>query len=380
MPAKKILLLGSTGSIGRQTLEAAANLNIKVMALAARSNVVLMEEQARRFRPALAALESEEAARDLRTRLADTGIKVVGGKAGVMEAALWECDMAVAAMSGSEGLLPVLAAIDAGRDIALANKETLVCAGEIVTSRAREKGVRLVPVDSEHSAVFQCLNDGQKRPAKIILTASGGPFRDKTEEELGQVTVAQALSHPNWNMGKKVTIDSATMFNKALELIEAHWLFDLPEDKIEVLVHPQSIVHSFVEFEDGSVLAQMALPDMRLPIQYALTCPGRAPNPFPRLELARVGRLDFFELDSKRFPAVELARHALRGGGVLGAALSAADEEAVELFLEGKIAFTDITRLVSAAVMSAQNAAPTLENIAAAAAQAREAVRSSLRG
>ncbi|MDR3277479.1 MAG: 1-deoxy-D-xylulose-5-phosphate reductoisomerase [Oscillospiraceae bacterium] len=365
-----ISVLGSTGSIGTQTLEVAAQLKLPVAALAANRNIELLERQARRFSPKLIAVYDEDAARDLKIRLRDTNIRVASGESGLIAAAEAEAATVVTAVSGNIGLAPTLAAIGAGRRVALANKETLVCAGELVMRAAREKGAELIPVDSEHSAIFQCLQ-GQKEVKKLILTASGGPFRGKSPEELQNVTVEMTLKHPNWSMGKKVTVDSATMMNKGLELIEAMHLFSLPPERISVLVHPQSIVHSLVEFADNAVLAQLGTPDMRLPIQYALTYPARFPSLAMPLDLAAVGALTFEEPDTRAFPCLALAAEAAERGGTAGAILSAANEAAVALFLEGKIGFCRIYELARGALDRIGIAAePSLGDIAAAAREA----------
>ena len=292
---KKIAILGSTGSIGTQTVDILPSVDAEVVALTTNKRINLLEEQARALHPKMVCAFDEEAARDLKIKLADTDICVLSGMDGLTACAAESgADIVVTAVVGMVGLLPTLAAIDAGKDIALANKETLVCAGELVMRAAREKGVRILPVDSEHSAIFQCAQAAQgNRLAKIILTASGGPFFGKTADEMKHVTREQALAHPNWNMGAKITIDSATMMNKGLELIEAMWLYDMAPDDIEIVVHRESIVHSAVEFDDGAMIAQLGLPDMRLPIQYALTWPTRVPCKVPRLSLAEAARLTF---------------------------------------------------------------------------------------
>ena len=300
-------LLGATGSIGRQTLDVAEHLGLGVCALAAGKRVRELEEAARRFRPRLAVLYDEAAAAELKIRLADTETKVLSGMGGLLEAAsMEEADTVLAAMSGAVGLFPALRALEAGKKLALANKETLVCAGNLVTALAKEKGLPLLPVDSEHSAIFQCLQGGGE-VRRILLTASGGPFRTLSGEALKTVTKEDALKHPNWAMGPKITVDSATLMNKGLEFIEAMWLFDLPPEKITVLVHPQSVVHSAVEFVDGAVIAQLGTPDMRLPIQLALTWPERKPSPAPALDLTKTAPLTFEEPDLRRFPCLALA-------------------------------------------------------------------------
>ncbi len=356
-----------------------AALGLSVGALTACKNVSRMEEQARRFRPELAVLTDETAARDLAARLADTGIKVASGKAGLLEAAtLPGVDTVLTAVVGVAGLEPTLAAIAAGKHIALANKETLVCAGALVTRAAREQGVELLPVDSEHSAIFQCLQGCQNREevARLILTASGGPFYGKDRKALSLVTKDQALKHPNWSMGDKITIDSATMMNKGFEVIEAMWLYDLPLEKIDVVIHRESVIHSLVEFRDGAVLAQLGTPDMRLPIQYALTWPERKPGPSRKLNLLDHPNLTFLPPDGENFPCLDLAREAARQGGVVPAALNGANESAVSLFLAGEIGFYDIPRLCEQAMAAAPKVtAPTLDDILSADAHARAAAQ-----
>ena len=368
-------ILGSTGSIGRQSLAAAAHLGIPVAAVAAQRSVALLEQQARQFRPRLAAVYDETAAKALRIALADTPTRVVSGPEGLLEAAaLPEADCVVTAVSGSVGLLPTLAAVDAGKRIALANKETLVCAGAIVMARAAERGAEIVPVDSEHSAIFQSLGGVLRNPAmkRILLTASGGPFRGMTREETYGKTPAEALRHPNWSMGAKITVDSATMMNKGLEFIEAMHLFGASPDRITVLIHPESVVHSAVEFVDGSVVAQMAAPDMLLPIQYALTFPERAPSLCAPLDLFRAGTLHFEAPDLENTPCLALAMDAARRGGLAPCVLSAANEAAVGLFLAEKIPFGKISECVAAALDSIDmNGQPTLDDILAADRAAR---------
>jgi 1-deoxy-D-xylulose-5-phosphate reductoisomerase len=368
-----ISILGSTGSIGTQTLEVARALGIPVAALTANTDATKLEAQAREFRPALVAMADEDAARDLRTRLRDTDIAVASGQSGMVDAASYDgARTVVTALAGHAGLIPTIAAINARKRVALANKETLVCAGELVMRKARECGAEILPVDSEHSAIFQCL-EGRigSDIARIILTASGGAFRGMSAEDMRSVTPEMALRHPNWSMGKKVTVDSATMMNKGLELIEAMHLFGVTPDKISVLVHPQSIVHSMVEFCDNSVIAQLGAPDMRLPIQYALTYPRRVPSLSSRLDLTQIGALTFEAPDCEAFPCLPLAIQAARTGGTAGAILSAANERAVELFLEGKIGFGQIYESALAALDSidvVQN--PSLDDIAGAMREA----------
>ena len=375
MNKKTISILGSTGSIGRQSLEVIAALGFSVGALTAHSSVDLMEQQARQFRPKLVALIDQIAAADLKVRLADTDICVLSGMDGVVEAAtLPEAGTVITAVVGVAGLIPTLAAIDAGKRIALANKETLVCAGELVMQRAKEKGAEIIPVDSEHSALFQSLEGNSRGEVKrLILTASGGPFFGKKREELLGVTRAQALKHPNWSMGAKITIDSATMMNKGLEFIEAMRLYDVPPEKISVVIHRESIVHSLVEYCDGAVLAQLGAPDMRLPIQYALTWPERVPGPADLLDLLTCGPLHFAQPDLEAFPCLALAIQAAKTGGTAPAAMNAANEVAVARFLADEIGFYDIPRLVEEALAKVPVVpVPGLEDILSADAAGRE--------
>jgi len=374
--SKLVSVLGSTGSIGRQSLHIIRHLGLKVSSLAANLSTKLLEEQAREFRPSLVAVFDDKAAADLKIRLGDTSVRVLSGMEGVVEAASDLSDTVITAISGAAGLLPTMAAIERGKRIALANKETLVCAGEIVMAAARRHGAEIVPVDSEHSAIFQCL-EGQKDKnfSKIILTASGGPFRGKSREELINVKKEDALKHPNWSMGPKITIDSATLMNKGLEFIEAMHLFGALPDNITVLIHPQSIVHSMVEFADGSVLAQCGVPDMKIPIQYALTYPERRPSIVPAPDFTKTP-LSFFEPDLETFPCLKIAMEAARAGGTAPAVMNAANEEAVWLFLEDKISFYGIYEAVVSALGKIGNKAnPTLEEILEADRQARELVR-----
>ena len=345
---KRIAVLGSTGSIGTQTLDVCRRLGYEIVALAAGSNAELLEKQAREISPKLVAVADENAARRLSIALSGTGITVLGGERAVLEAAAAECDIVLNAVTGIAGLRPTIAAVEAGNDIALANKETLVAGGRRVMDYAAEHGVKILPVDSEHSAIFQCLQakGDYARIKKLILTASGGPFFGKTEEELKKVRPQDALNHPTWNMGKKVTIDSASMANKGLEIIEAAHLFDVEQNNIDVVIHRESIVHSLVQFTDNSVLAQLGVPDMRTPIQYALTWPERESEAAAELDLANVGTLHFYRQDEKTFPSTGLARYALDKGGTATAAFNAADEIAVAAFLDGKIKFTDIPKII----------------------------------
>ena len=374
---KRISLLGSTGSIGRQTLEVAAACGITVGAVTARRSVALLEEQVRAFRPELAVCVDPAAAADLKVRTADTGVRVAAGPEGLLEAAsLPSADCVVTAVVGIAGLEPTLAAIRAGKRVALANKETMVCAGELVTGEADRLGVDIVPVDSEHSAIFQCFQGCRDRGEvrRLILTASGGPFFGCAREQLAAVGPEQALKHPNWSMGAKVTIDSATLMNKGLELIEAMRLFRMPPEKISIAVHRESIVHSLVEYSDGAVLAQLGAPDMRLPIQYALTWPERRPGPAKPLDLLSCPPLTFAPPDLETFPCLRLALEAAGRGGTATAVLNGANEVAVERFLKGEIAFLDIPVLVERALERVPVVSdPGLEDILEADRAAREA-------
>ena len=346
---RKISILGSTGSIGTQTLEVVENLeDIKVMAITGNSNIDLLEKQARKFRPELVAVMDEKNAIILQDRLADMNIRVVSGMDGLVEAATYkDVDTVVTSVVGNIGLKPTFEAIRAGKNIALANKETLVSAGQLVMDLAKKHHIHIYPVDSEHSAIFQSLQgNGENKIQRILLTASGGPFRGKKREELENVTAADALAHPNWSMGKKITIDSATLMNKGLEVMEAKWLFDIDVDQIEVLIHPQSIVHSAVEYEDGAIIAQLGEPDMRLPIQYALTYPKRVKNPFPRVDFSQRSNLTFDKPDMDTFKCLSLAYRALKTGGTLPAVLNGANEVAVARFLKGEISFLQIPALI----------------------------------
>lgn len=349
---KRLTVLGSTGSIGTQTLDVAGRLGLEVTAITANRNVELAESQARAFAPKVAAMADERAARELRVRLADTPVRVLAGEQGVIEAARLETDIVESSLVGVAGLRPTMAAIEEGnRRIALANKETLVCSGHLFTSAISRFGCELLPVDSEHSAIFQCLMGGSRGEVKrILLTASGGPFLNLSREEMARVTPERALRHPNWSMGAKVTIDSASMMNKGLEVIEAMHLFSMPPERIHVLVHPQSIVHSAVEYVDGSVIAQMGVPDMRLPIQLALTYPERTVSPVAPLDLVGVGSLTFSEPDLEKFPCLALALKVAGRRDAAPVVMNAANEVAVGLFLSGRIAFTEIPELVVSAV------------------------------
>ena len=346
--AKNIAILGSTGSIGVQTLDVAKNLGIKVSGLSANSNIGLLEKQAREFKPRIISIGNKELAGELEKRLGGYEIEILYGVEGLEKvASMQETDTVVTSIVGIAGLLPTLEAIKNGKNIALANKETLVTAGSIVMDEARINNVEIFPVDSEHSAIYQCLNGNRPLDIKqLILTASGGPFRGRSRDSLENVKAADALKHPNWIMGRKITIDSATLMNKGLEVIEAKWLFNMELDKIKVVVHPQSIIHSMVEYVDGSVMAQMGSPDMRIPIQLALTFPERVSNDFSRLDLLKCGALTFEEPDMEAFPCLKLAFEALKTGGTMPAAMNAANEAAVWLFLEGNAGFMDIPRII----------------------------------
>ena len=375
---KTIALLGATGSIGRQTLEVARELGLTVAALTAHTNIDLLERQARQFRPRLAAVYDAAAAAVLRDRLSDTDIEVLAGEEGLLAAAtLAEADTLVTAVMGSVGLAPTLAAIRQGKRIALANKETLVCAGELVMSAAAEYGAEIIPVDSEHSAVFQCLQGCRDRGEvrRILLTCSGGPFYGKTHDQLEHVTAADALRHPNWHMGAKITIDSATLMNKGLEVIEAMRLYALPVEQVKPVIHRQSIVHSLVEFRDGALLAQLGTPDMKLPIRYALTYPYRAETPDAPLDLLQCGALTFAAPDEDAFPCLRLARQCGKTGGTSCAILNGANEAAVALFLRGDIGFNDIHRCVERALSRvAVKYQPSLADILEADRAARQAI------
>lgn len=373
--AKRLTILGSTGSIGTQALDVAERLGCPITALAAHSNVEGLEEQIRRFRPPLAVLFDESAACDLRVRVRDLPVRVTAGMEALCEAAAVDTDMVLNSVVGMVGLQPTLAAIESGRDVALANKETLVAGGAVVMKAVRERGVKLLPVDSEHSAIFQCLQGAPPSRVvnRLILTASGGPFFGKTREELRNVTPAQALCHPNWSMGKKITIDSATMMNKGLELIEAHWLFNVPPEKLDVVVHRESVVHSMVEYDDNAVIAQMGVPDMRIPIQYALTWPERTSSNVKRLDFTEYGRLTFSRADEETFVCMKACREAMARGGLAPAAANAANEVAVRLFLDGKIGFLDIGRLVGASLaMKLPKADGSVEQILTIDRESRE--------
>ena len=374
---KNVVLLGSTGSIGTSTCKVAEDLpdDIRLVGLAAGRNVTLLREQVKQFAPAAISINCPDAAKELSNEF-NNKPEVHFGDEGLLKlATLPEADIVLIAIVGTAGLQPALAAIRAGKDIAVASKEILVMAGEIVMAEARKHGVKVLAVDSEHSAIFQCLEDKPPESVRQIwLTASGGPFREKPAAEFADITVEQALKHPSWEMGRKITIDSATLFNKGLEMIEERWLFDIEMPRVRVVVHPQSVIHSMVEFIDGSMLAQLSTPDMCLPIQYALTYPARAASDRVQTNLAEIGRLDFEEPDPDRFPALNLARRAGQVGGTLPAVLNAANEIAVDAFCAGEISFTEITSTVSR-TMDAHDwvAEPTLDEIRSADQWAREA-------
>jgi 1-deoxy-D-xylulose-5-phosphate reductoisomerase len=376
---KCVSILGSTGSIGRQTLDIIDNLGLPVAALTAGSNADRMADQCRKYLPKLAVMSTQAAAEQLKERIADLPIEVMYGEEGLIAAAIIpEADCVITAVVGMVGLKPTLAAIRAHKRIGLANKETLVCAGQLVMAEAKKYNAEIIPVDSEHSAIFQCLMGcGDRREVKrILLTCSGGPFYGKSKEELGVVTKADALKHPNWKMGAKITIDCATLMNKGLEVIEAMRLYDLPLDQVDVLIHRQSIVHSMVEFTDGAVMAQLGAPDMRLPIQLAMTYPERSATPVDFLDLTTCGALTFAHPDMAAFPCLKLARDCAAKGGTACPAMNGANEEAVALFLDDKIGFYDIYDLVSRAVEVVPFIAdPTLEEILESDRLARQAVR-----
>lgn len=377
---KKIAILGSTGSIGTQTLEVVEqNRDLQVTALAAGSNVRLMEQQIRRFSPALACMGDEEKARELRTLTKDLNVRITSGMEGLLEvAAEPQSEILVTAIVGMIGIRPTIAAIEAGKDIALANKETLVTAGHLIMPLAKEKNVKILPVDSEHSAIFQCMNGEEKRAVhKILLTASGGPFRGWSKEQLSNVQPEDALKHPNWSMGKKITIDSSTMVNKGLEVMEAKWLFGVDLDQIQVVVQPQSVIHSMVEFEDGAVMAQLGTPDMKLPIQYALYYPERRFLPGKRLDFAKLGKISFEEPDLLVFRGLSLAYQAGREGGSIPTVYNAANEYAVAKFLGRKISYPAIIEMIESAMESHHRIMqPKVEEILAAEQETYEFLES----
>ncbi|ADL04441.1 1-deoxy-D-xylulose-5-phosphate reductoisomerase [Lacrimispora saccharolytica] len=377
---RKIAILGSTGSVGKQTLEVAENQqDIEVTALAAGSNIRLLEEQIRKYHPKVACVWREDKARELAVSVKDLPVRVVSGMDGLIEAATESsAETVVTAIVGMIGIRPTIAAIQAGKDIALANKETLVTAGHIIMPLAKERGVTILPVDSEHSAIFQCLNGEDKKSIhKILLTASGGPFRRKTRKELESVQVEDALNHPNWSMGRKITIDSSTMVNKGLEVMEARWLFGVDMDQIQVVVQPKSVIHSMVEFEDGAVMAQLGTPDMKLPIQYALYYPERRFLPGERLDFWTIGQITFEKPDMVNFPGLRLAYLAGREGGTLPTVFNAANERAVAKFLNREISYPSITDMIEGAMNGhTVKENPTVEEILEAEAAAYEYIES----
>lgn len=378
MMINNISILGSTGSIGTQALDVVDKLELNVSALTAASNIDLLEKQIRKYKPDLAVVFNEDKAKILKDNIKDTNTKVLAGMEGLIEAAtISSTDLVLNSVVGMVGLKPTLAAADAKKDIALANKETLVAGGKLVTDAVQKNGVKLLPVDSEHSAIFQCLQGMPEKKAlkRLILTASGGPFFGKTLDDLKNVSVEQALNHPNWSMGAKITIDSATMMNKGLEIIEARWLFDMPADKIDVVVHRESIVHSLIEYADNSVIAQLGMPDMRIPIQYAITYPKRYESPVNELSLSQIGKLTFFEPDYQTFECLRACKKALDMGGVATAVANGANEEANRLFREGKISFLEIGNLVMGAVDNIENFEPnTVDDVLRADSLARQFV------
>ncbi|MBD5082794.1 MAG: 1-deoxy-D-xylulose-5-phosphate reductoisomerase [Clostridiales bacterium] len=379
---KKISILGSTGSIGTQSLDVCRMHGYSVKCLTANANVDVMENQIREFNPEIVCMMNEKSANDLKVKISDTKTKVVAGLDGLIECATYDgADTVLNSVVGMIGLQPTLEAIKAKKTIALANKETLVAGGHLVTNLAKEYGVSILPVDSEHSAIFQAMQGSPSKSAikKIILTASGGPFFGKTLEELENVTAADALKHPNWDMGQKITIDSATMMNKGLEFIEAKWLFDMPNEDIEIVVHRESVVHSAIVYQDNSMIAQLGVPDMRIPIQYALTYPERKPSPVAPLSLAEYGKLTFFEPDYDTFKCIDVCKNAIEMGGLHPAAANGANEESVKLFLEGKIKFTDIAYLNDEAMRNAPEKENfTLDDVLETDKSAREFVRNSI--
>jgi 1-deoxy-D-xylulose-5-phosphate reductoisomerase len=377
---RAISIIGSTGSIGTQTLEVVRNnKDLQVTGLACGSNLELIEQQAREFRPALVAVWEEKAAASLRASLADTGIKVVSGMDGLIQVATQkDAELLVTAIVGMIGILPTIEAIKQGKDIALANKETLVTAGHIIMPLAEEHHVQILPVDSEHSAIFQCLNGERgNKISRILLTASGGPFRGKTRAELEHVTVVDALKHPNWSMGRKITVDSATLVNKGLEVIEAKWLFDVEPEQIEVVVQPQSIIHSMVEYQDGAVIAQLGTPDMKLPIQYALYYPSRRNLPGERLDFTKMSQIIIEKPDRETFKGLDFAYNAIREGGSMPAVFNAANEYAVAAFLDGRLPFLGIYDVIADTMESHKKLEhPSVDQILEAQRWAEEHIRS----
>lgn len=379
---KNISILGSTGSIGTQALDVADKLDLKVTAITANTNIKILEEQVRKYEPALAVVFDESKYSQFKSDIADTNTKVSTGMDGLIEAAtLNDADLILNSVVGMVGLLPTIAAANAKKDIALANKETLVAGGSLVMKAVSDNGVNLYPVDSEHSAIFQCLQGCPEKKAlkRLILTASGGPFFGKKAEELKNVTVEQALNHPNWDMGAKITIDSATMMNKGLEIIEASWLFDMPADKIDVVVHRESVIHSMIEYVDNSVIAQLGVPDMRIPIQYAITYPKRYESPVNQLSLTDYAKLTFFEPDYEAFKCLRACKQAIDRGGLCAAAANGANEVANKLFRDGKISFLDIGDLVMDAMLRQDNiSAKTVDDVLTADKNARDYVLSNI--
>lgn len=375
---KKISILGSTGSIGTQALDVADNLELKVSALTANTNIKVLEEQVRKYRPALAVIFDEDKYLKFKCNIADTNTKVSCGMDGLIEAAtILEADLILNSVVGIVGLEPTIAAANAKKNIALANKETLVAGGKLVMDAVKNNNVKLYPVDSEHSAIFQCLQGCPEKKAlnRLILTASGGPFFGKSYDELKYVTAEQALNHPNWSMGKKITIDSATMMNKGLEIIEASWLFDMPADKIDVVVHRESVIHSMIEYADNSVIAQMGVPDMRIPIQYAITYPNRFPSPVKKLLFSDYQKLTFFEPDYETFKCLRACKLAIKMGTLATAAANGANEVANKMFRDGKISFLDIGDLVMDSISNEKSGNPkTVEDVLNADKRAREFV------
>ena len=371
-------ILGSTGSIGTQALDVARKLNLNICALTAYSNIDILEQQVRAFKPALAVVFSQEKAEELKIKIADTSTKVLWGMDGLIEASvIASADMVLNSLVGMVGLTPTLSAINSGKNVALANKETLVAGGSLVMDAVKRNNVHMYPVDSEHSAIFQCLQgmNNKKELKKLILTASGGPFFGKTENDLKDVTVKEALNHPNWSMGAKITIDSATMMNKGLEIIEASWLFDMPEDKIDVVVHRESIVHSMIQFVDNSVIAQLGLPDMRIPIQYAITYPNRFESPVDELDLTEITNLSFCKPDYKTFKCLKSCKEAINMGGTAPAIANGANEVANKLFRDGKIKFLEIGDLVYEALHNVKkNEIKRVEDVLNADKSARQYV------
>ncbi|MGN0462868.1 MAG: 1-deoxy-D-xylulose-5-phosphate reductoisomerase [Ruminococcus sp.] len=371
-------ILGSTGSIGTQALDVARKLSLNICALTAYSNIDILEQQVREFKPSLAVVFSQEKAEELKIKIADTSTKVLWGMDGLIEASVIDsADMVLNSLVGMVGLTPTLSAINSGKDVALANKETLVAGGSLVMDAVKRNNVHMYPVDSEHSAIFQCLQgmNNKKELKKLILTASGGPFFGKTENDLKDVTVKEALNHPNWSMGAKITIDSSTMMNKGLEIIEASWLFDMPEDKIDVVVHRESIVHSMIQFVDNSVIAQLGLPDMRIPIQYAITYPNRFESPVDELDLTAISNLSFCKPDYKTFKCLKSCKEAINMGGTAPAIANGANEVANKLFRDGKIKFLEIGDLVYEALHNVKkNEIKRVEDVLNADKSARQYV------